>query len=108
MPVILERAFSSTKREHSIGNLTTALLLDDIGMVFYCLLGWLLKWSCSNQNAMLVPLLVPLLLLLSICHNNIQAENLVRCAARRTVEAKEVCSVRVAAYRYVIPKIQPQ
>jgi hypothetical protein len=37
-----------TKREHSIGNSTTALLLDDIGIMFDRLLGWLLKWSCSN------------------------------------------------------------
>jgi hypothetical protein len=39
---------------------TTALVLDDIGIMFDRLLGWLLKWSCSNQNAMLVPLSAPL------------------------------------------------
>ncbi len=53
-------AFSLTKREHSIGNSTTALLLDDMGIMFDCLLGWLLKWSCSNEKAMLVSLSVPL------------------------------------------------
>jgi hypothetical protein len=36
-------AFSLTKREHPIGNLTAALLLDDMGIMFDRLLGWLLK-----------------------------------------------------------------
>jgi hypothetical protein len=33
MPMMLERTSWLTKREHSIGNLMTALLLDDIGII---------------------------------------------------------------------------
>ena len=43
-----------------MGNLTTDLLLDDIGTMFDRLLGWLLKWSCRSKKARLVPLLAPL------------------------------------------------
>jgi hypothetical protein len=51
-----------TKRLHSIGNSTTALLLDDIRiMMDHRIVGWYLKWTYNVQKAMLVPLLVPLL-----------------------------------------------
>jgi hypothetical protein len=44
MPVMLqERALWLTKREHSIRNLMAAFLLEDIRIMFICIVGWLLK-----------------------------------------------------------------
>jgi hypothetical protein len=74
-----------TKGEYSIGSSTPALLLDDSGIMFDCLLGWLLKWSCSNQNAMLVPLSKPLFSLLSNCHK--QCSGLKSSKVRCVLEA---------------------
>jgi hypothetical protein len=52
--------------------------------MFGRLLGWLLKWSCSNQNAILAPSSAPLLLLLSIRHKQCSgySSSTVRCARR--------------------------
>jgi hypothetical protein len=50
-------------------------LLDDIGIVFDRLLGWLLKWSSSQQNAMLLLSLALFFCLRVFVTNNIQAEN---------------------------------
>jgi hypothetical protein len=60
MPVMLKWAVLLTRRAYSKGNPTLALLLDDMGIIIDCIVGWLFKWTYSVQKAMLVPLSLPL------------------------------------------------
>jgi hypothetical protein len=59
MHVMLKWASWLTKRAHSIGNSTMALLLDDIGVIFDRIVVWLL-WTYNVKKTMLFPLSVPL------------------------------------------------